>query len=300
MQSIAEHYSIKDLERLSGIKAHTIRMWEQRYQLLCPERSFRNIRLYKDHDLKFLLNISVLIRNGGKISRISKLSQQEICQKIKELDEEFSSEDFFQMQCCRLLSAMLDLDENKFNAELNFAVGRFGFEQTMIQLLIPFLRKIGMMWRTGESTIIQEHFVCSLIRKKLCSAINELPSVSEKSHDSFLLFLPKDEYHEIGLLFSEYILKKRGRKVVYLGQSVPVEEILEYAKRYKPAYLLTFFTAAYSKEDICRYIGKISPAVFPSTFLMAGNPLLSCGLVFPDNTIHLKEVTDLILFAEHS
>ena len=298
MHSVAVKYSIKDLERLSGIKAHTIRIWEQRYQLLSPERSCGNIRYYKDHDLKFLLNISVLIRNGGKISHISKLSQQEICQKIQQLEDGSSTDEFFQTQCCNLVSAMLDLNERNFDSAVTLSTEKFGFEQTMVNLFIPFLGKVGMMWRTGESNIIHEHFVTSLIRRKLSAAVDCLSLADKNATETYLLFLPKDEYHDIGLLFADYILRFRGKRVIYLGQTVPIEDIINFTKTYRPQFLLTFFTATYSIDAICSYINKLSEAISPAKLLLAGNPLHNCGMVFPENTVHLQSVMDLVTHAE--
>jgi len=300
MNSVAVKYSIKDLERLSGIKAHTIRIWEQRYKLLSPERSDGNVRFYKDHDLKFLLNISVLIRNGGKISHISKLSHKEICDKIEQLEDSFSMDDFFQTQCSTLVSAMLDLNQRTFDTAVNLSIEKFGVEKMMVNLLIPFLYKIGMMWRTGESTIIQEHFITNLIRKKLCTSIDCLSTPDKNTGDTYLLFLPKDEYHDIGLLFAEYILRSRGKRVIYLGQTVPIDDIINFARSNRPDFLLTFFTASYSKDEISSYINKLSEAVSPVTLLIAGNPLHSSGMVFPANTVHLHSVMDLIAQAEPS
>ena len=300
MHSVAVSYSINDLARLSGIKAHTIRAWEQRYKLLSPNRSLRNIRFYSDHDLKFLLNISVLIRSGCKISHLSKLSHLEIRQRINNLEKEFSPGEFFQKQCGSLVESMLDLNEPEFDAIISVSVSKCGFEDTMVNLIIPFLGKIGMMWRTGESSVIQEHFVCNLIRKNLCAAIHSLPKSLHSKNDTYVLFLPKNELHELGLLFSEYILRARGKKVIYLGQSVPIDEIIEFSKKMKPDYLLTFFTASYSKDDICSYLSKLCAAISPLPLLMAGNPLLSCGDDFPENTFYLQSVADLIKHVEES
>jgi DNA-binding transcriptional MerR regulator len=178
MHSLNSRYSIKDLERLSGVKAHTIRIWEQRYNLLQPDRTDTNIRLYNDQDVKLLLNVSLLLKHGGKISHICKLSVQEIARKIGELaNANNSREPFCESQVNSLVVAMLQFEESRFEETLAESIEKMGFEFTMLNVIIPFLQKIGMMWLSGESSILQEHFISNLIRRKMLVAIDSLPIV---------------------------------------------------------------------------------------------------------------------------
>ena len=228
-------YSIKDLERLSGIKAHTIRIWEQRYNLVSPDRTDSNIRLYNDDELKHILNIASLVKAGSKISHVVKLEKQEITKRIQELVANPVNVDaFFATQTDNLVIAMLDLDDSKFEKVINTSNLKYGFEETMLNVIIPFLQKVGIMWRTGEANIIQEHFISNLIRKKALVAIDGYSGTAAPDAEQWLLFLPEGELHEIGLLFSKYLLKVRGKKVMYFGQTVPVEDIINYCKEYKP------------------------------------------------------------------
>ncbi len=243
-------YSIKDLERLSGIKAHTIRIWEKRYSLIAPQRTATNIRHYCDGELKKLLNISLLNRNGIKISILANLSNEEINEKINQLiyshrDTETIIE--------HLAIAMIDLDEARLEKILSRAIMQLGFEETIIKVFYPFLIKIGVLWQTGIINPAQEHFISYLIRRKLLVAIDALMTTSNPGSKRFALFLPEGEYHELGLLFFYYLIKRRGHQVIYFGQSVPLNDLFE-TKKLKPVnYLVTAFVSFKNGKDILRY-----------------------------------------------
>ncbi|MEX1190145.1 MAG: MerR family transcriptional regulator [Bacteroidia bacterium] len=290
-------YSIKDLERLSGIKAHTIRIWEQRYNLLNPDRTGTNIRLYNDDELKYVLNIASLIRAGGKISHIVKLNKQEITKRIQELVESpVKVDSFFETQTDNLVIAMLELDELMFEKAINTSSLKYGFEETMLNVIIPFLQKVGIMWRTGDASIIQEHFISNLIRKKVLVAIDGYIGNVAPDAEHWLLYLPEGELHEVGLLFSKYLLKVRGKKVMYFGQTVPVNDIMAYCKSYNPKYILTFFTAAYSKDGIVSYLNKLAEEIKNTEILVAGGQVCGWKPEWP-NVRFLSVITDLIEIA---
>lgn len=292
-------YSIKDLERLSGIKAHTIRIWEQRYNLLAPERTDTNIRLYNDRELKQLLNIALLINQGSKISHISKLSEEEICDKIHQISLNPEHQDqFFQVQINELVLAMIEFKDSKFDKVISTCTLKYGFESTMINVLIPFLHKVGVMWRTGEANIVQEHFISNLIRRKIIVAIDGYVGTESEDSDTYLLFLPENELHEVGLLFGKYLLKVRGKNVIYLGQNVPFEDVVHFCKNFNPTYLLTFFTAAYAADTIKSYIHNLSEQVGNTKILIAGPQLCHLGEYYPSNVQPLYCVQDLIDLAE--
>lgn len=293
-------YSIKDLERLTGVKAHTIRIWEQRYSLLVPNRTDTNIRLYNDKELMVLLNISLLIKHGGKISHIAKLRNEEIIERIQEMVQQpRSANEFFGAQTDSLIKSMIELNEVQFEKVINTSSLKYGFEQTMLNILIPFLQKIGIMWRVGESNIFQEHFVTNIIRKKILAAVDGYSVDCNPGADDYLLYLPEGELHEIGLLFSNYILKVRGKRVIYLGQMVPMDDVISYCNKYTPKFVLTFFTAAYSLDSIYSYLDKLSLQIGETNILLAGAQTRDITIRWKNVSL-LTSVNDLIQIADKS
>ncbi len=280
-------YSIKDLEQLTGIKAHTIRIWEKRYQLIEPERTSTNIRYYSDGDLKKLLNVSTLNRNGLKISSIVTMNNDEINERIMEISETSHDSD---NQIEQLIVAMIDLDEQRFERVLSTSVIKIGFDDTVVKVLYPFFEKIGLLWQIGTIYPAQEHFVSNLIRQKLIIAIDGQSGNSKPSSITFLLFLPSNEWHELGLLFYNYLVKKAGMKVIYLGQSVPFEDLMEVSSKQKIDYLFTSITTPLTLKKYSEYLHQLSSAFpdkivyingyqsheykieLPSNVKMAGNP----------------------------
>jgi DNA-binding transcriptional MerR regulator len=215
-------YSIKDLERLTGIKAHTIRIWEQRYNLLSPNRSETNIRSYSNEELKHLLNVSLLNKYGVKISKIAEMDPQHIAHEAATiLVAETDHEDLIN----GMINAMIDLDENLFDSVMDNATNRFGFAEAVIHVVYPFMNRIGIMWQTGTINPAQEHFVSNLIRQKFIVAINSIRVEKQRIPHSYILFLPENELHELVLLFYHFMIKHAGAKAFYLGQSVPFDDL---------------------------------------------------------------------------
>ncbi len=273
-------YSITDLEKLSGIKAHTIRMWEKRYNIVKPERTETNIRYYHDYDLKKLLNISILNRHGFKISTIAKMTDHEINDKVMEISGTTSD---YATTINNLVIAMLELDEDSFDKILNTSILQLGFEHCVTHILYPFLEKIGMLWLIGTVNPAQEHFITYLIRQKLIIAIDGQPKPSSPDARTFLLFLPEKELHELGLLFYSFLLKKNGFKVIYLGQSVPFNDLIEVVKIRNAEYLLTYFVAAMNPKEIPGYINKLAEAFPDKKTFITGIQLKQAEVAFPKN-----------------
>jgi DNA-binding transcriptional MerR regulator len=273
-------YTIKDLEKLSGIKAHTIRIWEKRYNIIAPQRTATNIRNYCDSELKKLLNISVLNRNGIKISKLASLSNEEINEKINQLIQSYGdTEDLIE----NLTVAMIDFDDVKLEKILARAIIQLGFEETIIKVLYPFLIKIGIMWQTGTINPAQEHFITNLIRQKLIVAIDGLISGNNPYSKRFTLFLPEGEFHELGLLFFHYLIKRRGHRVIYLGQSVPLNDLFE-TKRLKPAnYLVTAFVSFIDGKDIINYSKTLADKFSDQTIYLSGNQTVNIKDKLPSN-----------------
>lgn len=283
-------YSIKDLETLSGVKAHTIRIWEQRYNLLNPKRTETNIRYYLDEDLRRILNVSLLNKNGFKISKIAEMQEKEIMNAALKIANEGEEPNLL---LDSLIHAMLDFDETRFEKVLNTAIMKMGFEDAFVNLILVFLQRIGVLWTTGAVNPSQEHFISNLIRRKLCVAIdNRYVELNEKSK-RFLLFLPEGETHEILLLFSEYLLRKNNHHVVYLGSSIPFEDINFVKEQFRPDCLLSFITVPMRESSVFEYVQKLAK-LFSSTKIYIGGAQLD--LVRPDmpvNFKHLKSLEDL-------
>lgn len=248
-------YSIKDLERLSGIKAHTIRIWEKRYGLIEPERTSTNIRTYCDEELRKILNISILNRNGIKISKIAQLSPDEI---KKEINNVVDNNADAQGRIEALILAMVDYNEDRFEKILAKTIIQLGFENTVIKILYPFFSQIGIMWQTGTINVAQEHFISNLVKQKMYIAIDNQIVPSSDDTKTFILFLPEGEWHELGLLFFSYLIKKRGHRVVYLGQSVPVKDLLSVMDMYNYDSMVGSFVASTDEKNAIEYISRIS------------------------------------------
>lgn len=287
------NYSIKDLENLTGIKAHTIRIWEKRYNIVDPVRTDTNIRTYSDADLKKLLNISFLNQNGYKISKIAEMSFFEIVDTIKDIA---SPENKKELHINELVKAMIDMDETEFERVIVKSTEELGFEIMVTHVLYPFLEKIGVLWLTNHINPAQEHFMSNLIRQKLLSEIDKLPILSDHSSRKALVFLNQYELHEIGILYYSYLLRKWGIKVVYLGQMVPTQDIIEVAKIHNPTMLFTSFISSIPK-------GKLTNLLKTLTDYFEGKQILQTGLTEKDHPLvgktiqvqnpeHLKKVLE--------
>lgn len=273
-------YSIKDLETLTGIKAHTIRIWEKRYQIVKPHRTSTNIRCYSDQDLKKLLNISILNKHGFKISKICTLTEEEIFEKVLNLSHTPANSN---TQIENLIVSMIELDERKFEKTISNATINLGFENAILEVIYPFFEKIGLLWQIGTINPAQEHFISNLLRQKLMVAIDgQIAQLNEKSK-RFILFLPENELHELGLLFYSYIVKKNGHKIIYLGQSVPHCDLLEVAKFKKPDALITGFTAPISSKELENYLQQLSTDFPDQTIFISGMQSRQSKLSFPNN-----------------
>lgn len=281
-------YSIKDLEQLSGIKAHTLRIWEQRYNLLSPQRTGTNIRTYDDEDLKLILNVALLNDNGFKISKIASMASKDIREEVIKLTERSLTHDD---QIHALTICMVEMDEDRFDMVLSSNIVKLGFEQTMFNIIYPFMSKIGVLWQTGAISPAQEHFISNLVRQKLIVAIDGQASV--KSGKKFLLFLPEGELHEISLLFSCYLIKSHGHKVIYLGQSTPNDDLLSVYKLHQPDYLLTVITTSPSSEYAQEYLNALSVRFSAAQILVSGYQVIGQDLSFPPNVRQMNYLRDI-------
>lgn len=272
-------YSIRELEQLSGIKAHTIRIWEKRHKLVSPNRTGTNIRFYSDDDLKKIINVSLLNQHGFKISKIVDLSLEELNQKVAEISSAQADTEIFIDQ---LILAMIDLEEEKFEGIVTQLSQRFGFERTVLEIIYPFLEKIGVLWQTGNINPAQEHFISHLIRQKIIAAIDQLP-LPPKTNPRIVLFLPESELHEIGLLFFHYVVKKEGFRTYYLGQTVPYEDLKAICSIHKPCYIITQLTSVPPASEVQNFLNTICRDLPESVVLASGYAVKKAALTVPSN-----------------
>lgn len=283
-------YSIKDLEHLSGIKAHTIRIWEQRYKLFSPQRSETNIRFYTEHDLKKILNISLLYNHGFKISKIAAMPHDQILEEVQKLHESTTS---LHDQVNTMTIAMIDLDEQTFSEILDQHTENFGFEAVMKDLVYPFMSKIGILWITDSINPAQEHFITHLVRQKLMVATDRCMATDSTS-PLFLLFLPEGEWHELGILFANYILRSRGIKTIYFGQSVPLNALEEVYYSLNPKYIMVSATTIPDPAEIQGYVDALARKFSDSTILITGAQVVGNDIACAPNTQILNQYDDLI------
>lgn len=239
-------YSIRELERISGVKAPTIRIWEKRYGVVRPKRTPTNIRYYEDDDLRKLINLSVLNRNGYRISQLAELDENALGKMV--LDQCFESDN--ENDRCQLFTqALMRIDEHDFEKVFGRLEREIGFEETILRYILPFFREIGVLWHAGAIGPAQEHFVTQLVRRKLMGAVEAFP-IPEEETPSYLMFLPEGELHDICLLFCYYIARKHGIRVCYLGTSVPVYDLQKVAGQYHYPKLLTAFSEPIGQDDL--------------------------------------------------
>jgi DNA-binding transcriptional MerR regulator len=283
-------FSIKDLETISGIKAHTIRIWEQRYALVKPSRTGTNIRRYSSDELRHILNISLLNKNGFKISRISKMSDAEICEKILSLNDVKAQKDRLVNELIAKLSSM-QLDE--FEKQVDSYILSRGIEKTITHLIFPFLEKIGILWLTNNINPAQEHLVTNIIRSKLINGIETTHSHLRTSK-SFLLFLPESEYHELGLLFVHYLLKSRGAKVYYLGANIPLKDVAFVIKHLGPGVIYIHLSSVSSKFNFEKYLQLLKIHTGKTQVIISGYITQQYKKNVPSG-FHLKKSLDQVV-----
>ncbi len=290
-----EHYSIKDLEQLSGIKAHTLRVWEQRYEIITPKRTPTKIRYYEDADLRLLLNISFLNKNNYKISKIAKMSPEEISETVRKISD---SNLEYPNQVNALIIAMVNLDEERFEKIISTNTLQFGFENTMMNIVYPFLSQIGIMWQTGSINPAHEHFITSLIRQKLIVAIDGQISPQNPKAKKYALFLPEGELHELSLLFAAYVIKSRHNRVIYLGQSLPLKDLSLISDVYNPDYVLTIVTSYPSREELDQYLGELQKKCPNAKILVSGYQVVNYKGKIDENVEVFESIPSLIGFVD--
>ncbi len=288
-------YSIKELEKLSGIKAHTIRIWEKRYSLIEPHRTNTNIRYYTDNELKKILNVAVLNRNGIKISSIARLNDLELKEEILRVSDSSDSSDTF---IDAMVLSMIDFDEYKLEAMIDKSINKIGFKSTVTDVLYPFLDKVGILWQSGDVYPAQEHFVSFLIRQKIVGATDRLSNTFNQNGKKFLLLLPEGEWHEIALLFAQYLIKEANHEVIYLGQSVPYSDVLAIGASKRLDYILFSSSICHTGFKLGQYLDDLGGAFPDKKILYCANNKGELTIESSKNLVHLQEIIDLSDFLQ--
>lgn len=263
MNNIKTEFTIKDLENFSGIKAHTIRIWEKRYNLFEPQRTESNIRYYNIDNLKKLLNVTLLYNNGLKISKIADLSKIKMEIKVKEV---IFKEGFESSALNSFKLAMLNFDEPLFNKTYNSLISHSSFRSIFTKIFLPFLNEVGVLWMVDTITPAHEHFITNLIKQKLYLNIEKLQLLeADIVSEKYVLFLPLNEIHELGLLYLHFELLLHGKHSIYLGQSVPVDNLKDLQNVYKDICFVTYLTVEPSKISTEEYLNEVFNAVLKNT-----------------------------------
>lgn len=285
MTAQVQEFSIKDLEHFTGIKAHTIRAWEQRYGLLNPRRTSTNIRYYSSEDLKHLLNVSLLNQHGHKISRIASMGEQEIRAAIRALGSSVTSEDHW---LGMLKISMLNFDEQLFRSVSSTFEEQSGVSDLLLKLYLPFMGQIGMLWLTSAICPAHEHFVSNLIRQRLFRAVDELPAVDAGYDDDvFALFLPEREIHDVSLLMVHFLLRKAGYRSLFLGQSVPLEDLVQMAPQFPGLKCVAYCTTFPSENGAEDYLRRVKRECEGTTLQFHYAGRVFAGMDSPSGAIHL-------------
>ena len=262
-----DRYTIADLEKLTGIMAGTIRIWERRYRIIKPHRTDTNRRWYDDDDLKRILNISILYRHGLKISKIAELTGPQITEQVAILTKDTNDSD---TQIDSLIAGMADFSEIAINDILVRSIINRGFEETFESIVFPFLKRVGIMWHTGSVDIGAEHFVSNIFRKRLIAAIDSLPRTDRPDRKRVILYLPENELHELGLLFFAFAVVKAGHEEVYLGQSTPFNALADVADRWHADIIITGALTGLPFGRPEDYIARLSSAFTGRKILVSG------------------------------
>lgn len=285
-------FTIKDLENLSGIKAHTIRIWEQRYNFLKPQRTPTNIRYYSNEELKAILNIALLNKYGYKISHIGRMQQEEICSRILTLADPRAVQERIIND---LVQEMVDMDMESFENTIRAYISSKGIERTINQIIFPFLEKIGILWQTGHIKPAQEHLVSNVIRQKLIAA-TEVTVSHVKADKTFLLFLPEGEHHELGLLYMQYLLRSRGVKVFYLGANVPVDDAAYVADLKKPDVIFVHLTSTAAGFNFEKFLQQVGHKIPGTPTVISGHITLHYSKKIPPNVQFKHSLTEVMEF----
>lgn len=287
------HFTIKDIENLCGIKAHTLRIWEQRYkQLFIPKRKESLHRMYDAEDLKALLRISFLYHNGYKISKIAQLTTEQIQEEVAAMKPQTCNYEIFVHQ---LIEASIRLDKENFEVIITDVVSKIGVEKSILHVFYPFLQRIGLLWMTNHVIPAQEHFSSHIIRKKIICATDRLGDIENKGQYNIVIFSPSGELHEIPLLVVNYLLRSQGIETTYFGTNVSTETLLYYSQHHPVSHYYAHLITQLDSSGVDSFICSLCRS-FPSKPVVISGPAANCIQRQPVNLQHLKSLEEVIAF----
>ncbi|MEI8114922.1 MAG: MerR family transcriptional regulator [Bacteroidia bacterium] len=282
-------YSIKDLEYLSGIKAHTIRIWEKRYHLIEPQRTDTNIRTYSDDDIRRILNVALLVKNGYKISNVASFDEEKLQAEVLRVHRNIKEPD---NNVDQLIFQTINLDSFGFEKLMNKFIGEYGFPKTIQNIIFPLFERIGILWQVGSIFSAHEHFVTNLIRNKLISETSKFES--KESAKTVLFFLRENEWHELGLIFFNFLAAQAGLRCVYLGQSLPFGDLSNLLINSRFDYVCTSFIQAMEKAELEQYLANLSLVFNRNKILIAGRQITVHSPKLPSNVFVVKNSNDFL------
>lgn len=287
-----DQFSISQLSQFSGIKPHTIRIWEQRYNALKPQRSEGNTRYYDGAQLRRLLNIVSLSGTGNKISRLCSMSDEELFKLRAEYESDAGLNNDYEYFINQLISGGMCYDEINFDKSFSHCMLRFGLQKTYVEIILPMLERIGLMWSVNNIPPSQEHYISNLLKQKLYTAIDSMPPVT-KADESWLLFLPEDEFHEIGLLFSNYFLRSKAKNVIYLGANVPLSSVKNALEDLNIQKLLLFMVHSDLPDKVESYLQELNVLAGERKVFIAGSGVGADFFKNKKQLLKLSSVDDL-------
>lgn len=285
-------FTIKELEALSGIKAHTIRIWEQRYNFLKPSRTSTNIRTYSNDELKTLLTVALLNKYGYKISRIDNMMPEQRKEQALQINDTDARNEQIVND---MIGCMIDLDSITFETILARHIQQHDIFITISTIVFYFLQKVGILWQTARINPAQEHIATCIIRQKVISAIDQLQPL-RKTDPLFVLFLPEAEHHELGLLFVYYLLKKRGLPVIYLGANVPLKDVAYVVEQKQPQYVYLHLTSFPVKQNLHKYLSSLGQTTADTRIILSGFIAEGYKKTFPANVHPLKSLSEVVAY----
>jgi MerR family transcriptional regulator, light-induced transcriptional regulator len=289
------YFTIKDIENLTGIKAHTFRIWEQRYGICMPLRKESNHRFYGNEELKKILRVATLYKMGHKVSAIAAMNEQQVATAALNINKPGQHELFIN----QLIESSIEFDQPRFEKLMHTLILNIGFEKCMIEVLFPFMQKIGMLWLTNHVVPAQEHFCSYLIQKKILVAIDGIEHPVKRSNRVILMFTPKDEYHEISLLFMQYLFKKHGIATIYLGKNASEAAIKDYCAARKVTHLYFHLITNVRNKSTSDMLQEFS-LQFPKQKIVASGPAIHTVENIPANVRLLKTVSEMISFSKET
>jgi MerR family transcriptional regulator, light-induced transcriptional regulator len=286
-----QKFSIRDIESMSGVKAHTLRIWEQRYDMFKAQRKESLHRFYDNNDLKKLLRISFLYHNGWKISKIASLSDDEM---INQVVQSKIKKDSFIPYVLKLLEAAVDFDEKKFKGLLQEVINNVGFETCIKEVCYTFLNRVGLLWMTNNIIPAQEHFSSAIIQHMIIAETNKLPKPPQKD-ESIILFTPEGEYHEMPLLFIQYMMKKAGRNIIYLGINVKWQDVISVFQLGEVKEIYLHLITNFTKLDVNDYLQQLCTSLPEKQIILSGIAAKEVTKTW-DNLLVLKTESEIDSF----